>query len=81
MPNALTRLGVSSDGDGVRMARVVAKLRKGEPLTIAALGGSICTSEYAGCTRPSPASRHDGNCGFGRGWARLVADFLNAAYP
>ena len=47
VPQALTQRAVARDGDVARLARVLAKLRAGQPLTIVAVGGSISTSEYA----------------------------------
>ena len=68
------RRAVARDGDGVRLGALVRKLQRGQALTIVVVGGSISTSEYAGCTRGAESDplRQTARCKHGRGWARLV---------
>ena len=77
------RRAVARDGDGDRLSALVNKLRRGQSITAVAVGGSISTREYAGCTRNVGAVAGEGGpgCSYGRGWARMVVDFLNAVWP
>jgi lysophospholipase L1-like esterase len=65
-PQIVARSRVS-DGDLTRLQHVLAKARRGEPITIGVIGGSITLGEHA--TDPS------------RGFANLVADWWRNQFP
>jgi hypothetical protein len=79
---ALSQAVARGGGERSRLERVVAKLRRGLPITVVALGGSISTAQYAGCTDQIPgAADPAAKCRHGHGWARSFIDFLSAVWP
>ena len=81
----LTGRAVARSGDSGRMNAFLAKLKRREPVTIVAVGGSISTREYAGCTS-GVAEAWVGvelgpGCAPGRGWGRMALEWLNATWP
>ena len=81
----LTGRAVARSGDSGRINAFLAKLKRREPVTIVAVGGSISTREYAGCTS-GVAEAWVGvelgpGCAPGRGWGRMALEWLNATWP
>ena len=88
VPDELRDRGVHS-GDAALYAPLLAKLQRGEPVTLLALGSSV-VGAHAGCTAPWPLLKHcpcprccGSRCGRwgGDGWALRVLSQLNATWP
>lgn len=88
VPEELRARGTSS-GDAALYVPLLQKLRRGQPITLLALGSSV-VGAHAGCTAPWPLLKHcpcpkccGSRCGRwgGDGWALRVLAQINATWP
>ena len=88
VPEELRARGTSS-GDAALYVPLLQKLRRGQPITLLALGSSV-VGAHAGCTAPWPLLKHcpcpkccGSRCGRwgGDGWALRVLAHINATWP